>query len=166
MNQTLYQLVLDLGNQLKAKRWKIATAESCTGGGLSFWITSVPGSSAWFDRGFITYSNKAKEETLGVHPKTITHFGAVSEACAREMAEGALHYSDAQFSVAITGIAGPDGGTVEKPIGTVWIACSGINKETIVNANIFSGNRQEVRELSIKVALEQLSQFILIAPPV
>src|SRR3989344_8581933 len=126
MTIMLEQLCIQLSDELKKRQWRLVTAESCTGGGLSYWITRIPGSSNWFERGFVTYSNLAKEECLGLNSQTINHFGAVSEQTVRDMAEGALRFSKAEISAAITGIAGPDGGTQDKPVGTVWMACSSI----------------------------------------
>lgn len=150
------QLALELGNRLKKKAWKLVTAESCTGGGLAYAITEIPGSSDWFERGLVTYSNTAKQELLGVKNTTLQAFGAVSEQTAREMAEGALQHSKAQLCMAITGIAGPDGGTSEKPVGTVWFGCAGIDIETETVCKVFSGSRHDVREQSIQLALEIL----------
>lgn len=160
MTNKIEQQVVELGQQLKQREWKCVTAESCTGGGLSYWITSVPGSSAWLERGLVTYSNTAKEELLGVSPETLAQYGSVSEQTAREMAEGALQHSQAQVSIAITGIAGPEGGSREKPVGTVWISSASIQSETRSIKHIFSGNRQEIREKSIVAALEQLLKMI------
>ncbi|MBX3709742.1 MAG: CinA family protein [Gammaproteobacteria bacterium] len=149
-------LVLETAKKLKATGLTLATAESCTGGGLSYWLTSVPGSSDWFERGFITYSNAAKIEMLNVNAQTLEEFGAVSEETAREMAEGALQNSHAHLAIAITGIAGPDGGSAEKPVGTVWMAWSGKNFNTIAHLNVFKGDRQDVRLASIVKAMETL----------
>lgn len=149
----LRQLVPQVAERLKAKGLMLATAESCTGGGLSYWLTSLPGSSAWFDRGFVTYSNAAKMDMLGVNALTLDTHGAVSEAAAREMAEGALRKSRANFSIAITGIAGPDGGTPDKPLGTVWIAWGKRGGETIVKHHLFTGDRQGVRLEAMVAAL-------------
>jgi nicotinamide-nucleotide amidase len=160
MIEKIKQLVLELGPALKQREWKCAAAESCTGGGLSYWITAVPGSSNWFERGFITYSNTAKIECLGVSPLTLNQFGSVSEQTAREMAQGALEQSQAQVSVAITGIAGPDGGTREKPVGTVWIAHASIDSETVAICHHFSGDRQQIRLESIYAALNKLMQIL------
>ncbi len=154
----LTKLVEELGVKLKSKRWTIATAESCTGGGLSYWITSVSGSSDWFSNGYITYSNEAKCEMLGVDPDTIEKFGAVSEAVALEMAERALAISEADASVSITGIAGPTGGTPEKPVGTVYIAVAMIGIKAKVKHFVFDGSRQEVREQAIINAITLVLQ--------
>ncbi len=133
----------------------IATAESCTGGLVAGAITAIAGSSAWFERGFVTYSNLAKEEELGVSPSTIERFGAVSEETAREMAEGAVRASSAHWAVAVTGVAGPDGGSSEKPVGTVWFAWAGPGHLEALRRQ-FDGDRSAVREASVRVALEGL----------
>lgn len=160
MPQSIQQLVTELGSEFKKREWKLVIAESCTGGGLAYQITSIPGSSDWFDRGYVTYSNSAKEEILGVKPLTLEVFGAVSEQTAREMAEGALQNSQAQVSISITGIAGPGGGTSEKPVGTVWFAWTGIRGNTHAAIDIFNGDRTEVRNQAIAVAVETLLKFI------
>jgi nicotinamide-nucleotide amidase len=151
-------LVIELGKRLKARQWTMATAESCTGGGVAYYLTNISGSSDWFERGFITYSNTAKEEMLGVQANTLTQFGAVSELTAHEMAEGALKHSHAQISVAITGIAGPSGGTPEKPVGTVWFGWAGVDFKTITKMEKLTGNRVEIRERAIQIAIEGLLQ--------
>lgn len=154
------QLISTLGMQLMAKNLALTTAESCTGGGLAYCITQIPGSSAWFERGFVTYSNKAKEEMLGIKPETLLKYGAVSEHTARAMAEGALQHSHAQMSVAITGIAGPDGGSTEKPVGTVWFAWAEKNLATKTNVFLLTGDRLAIREQAIQIALEGLLELI------
>jgi nicotinamide-nucleotide amidase len=154
MTHALEQLAFKLGHYLKQREWKLATAESCTGGGLAYIITEVAGSSAWFERGFVTYSNSAKHELLGVNLSTLQAFGAVSEQTVREMAEGALQQSEAQISLAITGVAGPSGGSPDKPVGTVWFGLAGIGIETQSILKNFSGNRHVVREQAIQFALE------------
>ena len=132
MDNELFELAQQLGRLLKSKEKKIATAESCTGGWIAQIITEVSGSSAWFDRGFVTYSNAAKMEMLGVKPETLDNFGAVSAQTATEMVTGALAHSDADCAIAVTGIAGPDGGTAEKPVGTVFIAWAYKNQDVKV----------------------------------
>jgi nicotinamide-nucleotide amidase len=149
-------LVHKLAEQLRTRGWKLTTAESCTGGGLAYYVTELAGSSDWFERGFVTYSNLAKMELLGVKTQTLDTEGAVSEATAREMAEGALSHSQAQISVAITGIAGPSGGSKTKPVGTVWFAWAGIDFETKSQLEVFTGNRHEIRTLAIQSALAGL----------
>lgn len=156
MTMTIEQLAGRVGEQLKSRDWKIITAESCTGGGLAYALTSIAGSSGWFDRGVVTYSNTSKEELLGVTPLTLATFGSVSAQTAREMAEGALHRSQAQVSIALTGIAGPEGNTPDKPVGTVWIACTTIQAATQVTHHFFSGGRAMIREQSIRKALQIL----------
>jgi nicotinamide-nucleotide amidase len=153
--------IVQLGRELVKREWKLATAESCTGGGLAFQLTSVPGSSDWFDRGFVTYSNLAKTQMLGVRLLTLSTFGAVSEETAAEMSEGARHFSDAQISVAITGIAGPGGGTKDKPVGTVCFGWAGLDFETILTTKHLKGNRTRIREQSVKIALEGLYKLLL-----
>ncbi|MDI1297739.1 CinA family protein [Methylotenera sp.] len=146
MDDALSNLAAELGAALKARGYTLALAESCTGGMVAQAITSIAGSSAWFDRGFVTYSNQAKVEMLGVSSHTLEKFGAVSEQTAIEMAVGALKNSHAQITGSITGIAGPDGGTSEKPVGTVCFAWAEINKASSMTTKYFTGNRQEVRQ--------------------
>lgn len=154
--QKIFHLASDLGHQLLATKQKCAVAESCTGGGLSAAITDVAGCSQWFDRGFITYTNDAKEQMLGVSHEIIATYGAVSHETACAMAEGVIMFSQAQISAAITGIAGPTGGRVDKPVGTVWIAWSRGNGKTRSCRYLFLGGRQEVRLQAIQAALEGL----------
>lgn len=134
----------------------LATAESCTGGWVAQAATAIAGSSAWFDRGFVTYSNPAKTDVLGVPAALLARHGAVSEPVARAMAEGALARSRAQVAVAITGIAGPDGGTAEKPVGTVWFAWAMQGQGTRAEQRRFGGDREAVRRQSVAIALEGL----------
>ena len=155
------KLAQTVGTELKKRRFLLTTAESCTGGGIGYWITSIPGSSMWFDRGFITYSNTAKIQMLNVSKKTLEQYGSVSEQTACEMANGALKNSNAAFSIAVTGIAGPEGGTLEKPVGTVWIALAAHNKSTTAFKHFFSGNRQIIREQTIIAALNSAVEFLL-----
>lgn len=144
-----------LGNLLSEYELKIATAESCTGGWVSQAITSVAGSSQWFDRGFVTYSNEAKREMLSVRVHTLRKHGAVSEKVVQEMALGAVKKSNASFSVAISGIAGPGGGTEDKPVGTVWFAWAyGTKVES--SMMIFPGDRHQVRLGAATIALQGL----------
>ena len=142
-----------LGEYLTVNHAKIATAESCTGGWLGQCITEVPGSSAWFDRGFITYSNDAKVDMLNVQNKTIDKFGAVSAEVARQMTQGALQNSLADYAIAITGVAGPTGGSVEKPVGTVYIAWQKRAQPAQVTLENYSGDRQEIRRQAVYKAL-------------
>ncbi len=143
---SLTTLAIELGAVLKERNLMLALAESCTGGMVAQAITSVAGSSAWFDRGFVTYSNESKIEMLGVRAETLEKFGAVSEETAIEMALGCLKHSHAQLSGSITGIAGPDGGTVGKPVGTVCFAWAGEKLLLSTTTKRFFGNREEVRQ--------------------
>lgn len=154
MESELFKLAEQLGRLLKANGKTIATAESCTGGWIAQTITEVPGSSAWFDRGFVTYSNAAKVQMLGVNPQTLERYGAVSAETATEMAAGALTHSNANVAVAVTGIAGPDGGTPEKPVGTVFIAWANRNGAARVVRKQLSGNRKQIREQTVRGAME------------
>lgn len=156
MDNELFELAQQLGRFLKSKGRKIAVAESCTGGWIAQMITEVPGSSAWFDRGFVTYSNAAKMQMLGVKPETLDKYGAVSAQTATEMVNGALSYSDADCAIAVTGIAGPDGGTAQKPVGTVFIAWAYKNKDIKVVQKKLTGNRHQIRRQTVKIALEEV----------
>lgn len=147
------RLAKQVGVALKAHGMMLATAESCTGGGIAQAVTRISGSSAWFDRGFVTYSNAAKEEMLGVSPETIARHGAVSEATVREMAAGALQYSRAQVSVSVSGIAGPTGGTAEKPVGTVWFAWATDGMVRTACHHI-DGDRDAIRVKAVRIALQ------------
>ena len=153
MDQEIFHLAQELGVFLKQKNWRIVTAESCTGGGIAQAITDIPGSSQWFDRGFVTYSNQAKIEMLGVKSDTLERYGAVSAETAIEMAEGCLLNSEADLSIAVTGSAGPDGGTEEKPIGTVYIALAVKIRKSEFYKKHFIGNRIQIRKLTIQSAL-------------
>jgi len=153
-------LATELGLILKKHERMLVTAESCTGGMLAEVITSVPGSGTWFERGLITYSNIAKQELLGVKHATLERFGAVSKEVAKEMADGALLNSNAQVSIAITGIAGPSGGTEGKPVGMVHFACAGIDCQTKTFFQQFLGDRAAIRQQAVKFALEQLIEFV------
>ena len=159
MNQEyvrLYALAERLGEVLAQRGWRLATAESCTGGGIAACVTEVAGSSAWFDRGFVTYSNAAKSELLGVAPGLIETHGAVSEAVVRAMTAGALQRSQAQVAVAVSGIAGPGGGAPDKPVGTVWFAWKIPKKPIISMVCHFSGDRVAIRQQTIVHALKEL----------
>jgi len=154
MDKLIIELSTLLGERLKKKGLKIATAESCTGGGIAQAITEIPGSSAWFDRGFVTYSNLSKVEMLGVKQSTLEQYGAVSEQVAIEMVKGALINSDSDIAVAVTGVAGPGGGVEKKPVGTVYIA-NGKNEEKVVCKKYqFDGSRNNVRRMTIISALK------------
>lgn len=155
-------LAAQVGELLKAHGLMLATAESCTGGGVAYAITEVAGSSSWFERGFVTYSNLAKRQMLGVSAATIERQGAVSEAVVREMVAGALANSMAQVALAVSGIAGPDGGTADKPVGTVWFAWGIKQGETYVYAQRHQiiGNRSEVRASSVRIALQGVADLL------
>ena len=153
-------LLLQLSEQLKQQHQMLVTAESCTGGGIAYAITELPGSSEWFERGFVTYSNPAKQEQLGVPHELIARHGAVSEQVAAAMALGALQHSHADYSVAVTGIAGPDGGTEEKPVGTVCFGWGQRGAGVRTARIVFDGDRQQVRELSILTALQGLADQV------
>ena len=147
-------LAAQVGGILKAHGLMLATAESCTGGGVAQVVTEVAGSSAWFERGFITYANDAKREMLGVAQDTLLQHGAVSEAVVREMVEGALRHSHAHIALAVSGIAGPGGGTAEKPVGTVWFAWGIKGGTCVAQLHHFSGNRAEIRAHAVRIALQ------------
>ena len=159
-DQMLQRLAKQVGIELTQQGLMLASAESCTGGWLGQTITSVAGSSAWYERGFITYAAISKHEMLGVSAATLEQHGAVSEQTVREMAEGAIVRSHAQVAVAITGIAGPDGGTAEKPVGMVcfaWVLKDGLARR---QTRHFSGDREAVRRQSVAVALQGVIECI------
>lgn len=151
------ELVLALARELKSRGQMMATAESCTGGLIAGACTDVSGSSDWFERGFVTYSNAAKSELLGVPAELIEHHGAVSEPVARAMAAGALAHSPAQLTVAVTGVAGPTGGSADKPVGTVWFGWA-TPAGTFTEHQRFDGDRAAVRAATVRHALAGLLQ--------
>jgi nicotinamide-nucleotide amidase len=153
---SLAGLARRVGARLKKRGLRLAAAESCTGGWIAQAITSIPGSSEWFERGFVTYSNEAKREMLGVRGATLSRHGAVSEATAREMAGGALKRSRAQVAVAVTGIAGPGGGTRTKPVGMVCFAWARRRGAPESATRRFKGGRESVRRRSVVAALQGL----------
>lgn len=163
-DDALIQIAIKVGKALQAKGWMLATAESCTGGWVGEVVTAVAGSSKWFDRGFITYSNASKIELLGIRNETLDSHGAVSEAIATEMADGALKRSQANITVAITGIAGPDGGSADKPVGTVCFAWATANETSCITA-LFEGDRQTIRQQAVLFALKGVLQRILSQTP-
>jgi len=148
------KLAAIVGEALKSHGMMLATAESCTGGGVAQAITEVAGSSAWFERGFVTYSNLSKQQMLGVRESTLNQHGAVSEMTVREMVAGALQHSAAQVALSVSGIAGPDGGTADKPVGTVWFAWGIKNGEAVARRYQLSGDRAEVRAQAVRIALQ------------
>ena len=149
------EYVAQLAALLTAKGWMLATAESCTGGLIAGACTDLAGSSQWFERGFVTYSNNAKADMLGVPTAMIDAHGAVSEPVARAMAEGALAHSRAQVSLAVTGVAGPSGGSADKPVGTVWFGWC-VAGQTHSELQQFAGDRTAVRGATVRYALERL----------
>ena len=149
-----------LGQALLASRQMLVTAESCTGGGIAWLITSIPGSSQWFERSMVAYANAAKQELLGVSHDVLSTYGAVSEQTALAMAQGALANSHADIGVAVTGIAGPDGGTENKPVGTVcfaWSRREGVSRSARV---VLAGDRQQVREQAVLMAVQGLLDMV------
>jgi len=157
--QTTTVLIENCTNLLLQADLSIVTAESCTAGGLAYALTELAGSSAWFERGFVTYSNAAKTELLQVDSAIISEHGAVSEVVACAMAEGALKNSCADIALSVTGVAGPDGGSADKPVGTVWFAiCHARAKQTYLQR--FSGDRSDIRQAAIRFILERLIEVL------
>jgi nicotinamide-nucleotide amidase len=158
-DHVLSQLAAEVASLALNRGWRIATAESCTGGWIAKLFTDRPGSSGWFECGFVTYSDNAKSRDLGVSVRTLQEHGAVSQATVREMAAGTLRVTRADIAVTVSGIAGPDGGSAEKPVGTVWF-CVGRkcadeegSPELVVEGRLFGGDRDLVRRLSVEHAL-------------
>jgi len=160
MKDRLYQLAQQVGAALKSRVLMLATAESCTGGWIGAALTAVPGSSDWYERGFITYSYVAKREMLGVKMKTLQKFGAVSEQTVTEMVAGALAASHAHVAVAVSGTAGPGGGTPEKPVGTVCLAWALRGGEPVAETRHFAGDREAVRKQAVERALERVLELL------
>ncbi|WP_028864513.1 CinA family protein [Psychromonas aquimarina] len=158
--KTVQELAQVLGEKLTNAGLVAATAESCTGGGVAYAITEISGSSQWFDRSFITYSNDAKNQMVNVDPQLIDKFGAVSEPVVEQMAIGAVKNSDADLAVAISGIAGPDGGTIEKPVGTVCMSWYNAHTCSKTETYLFVGDRSEVRTQAIRLALLGLIEAV------
>ena len=157
------EIVQNLASALRQRGWMLATAESCTGGLIAGACTDLAGSSDWFERGFVTYSNAAKTELLGVSAELIARHGAVSEAVVRAMAEGAVRHSRAQMAVAVTGVAGPGGGSADKPVGTVWFGWC-VDGRVQTARQHFEGDRQAVRAQTVAHALAGLLQRLEAAP--
>ena len=149
------QQLQTLANNLSTQNLKVTCAESCTGGLLAANLTRLPGSSAWFDMGFVTYSNEAKQQMLNVNPTTLAHYGAVSEEVVREMALGALIASKADYALSISGIAGPSGGSEEKPVGLVWFGVAS-KKRIWAEFKVFNGERDQVRAQAVQHAIQLL----------
>ena len=159
-DEALRDLAASLGEQLAAKRLTLCTAESCTGGWIAKTVTDIAGSSAWFDCGLAAYSYEAKQALLGVRPETLEHYGAVSRETAIEMVSGALVHSGAGVAVAVTGIAGPGGGSDDKPVGTVWIAWKRRGGYARAQVFHFHGDRDAVRRQTVAAALEGIGQHL------
>jgi nicotinamide-nucleotide amidase len=159
-DEELLRLAETLGHALRARGWMLVTAESCTGGWAAEVMTAIAGSSAWFERGYITYSNVAKTELLGVAEATLKEHGAVSEPVVREMAAGALANSHAQAALAISGIAGPGGGTPKKPVGTVCIGWRLADGSEATTTCRLSGERREIRSRAVAAALRGLIELL------
>jgi len=159
--QELVDLAEQLGECMKAKGMKLASAESCTGGWLAKIITDIPGSSAWFTGSVVSYSNTAKQSLLGVNESTLNEFGAVSGETVLEMSDGLFLHTDADVAVSISGIAGPDGGSEDKPVGLVWLSWGKRDKSVFANPFNFAGDREAVRKQSIKQALNCLLDLLV-----
>lgn len=158
---TLRQLSNQVGEALGRLGATVTTAESCTGGWIAKVITDISGSSAWFERGFVTYSNEAKHQMISVSSATLETWGAVSEAVVREMAQGALYAAAADYAVSVSGIAGPNGGSEEKPVGTVWFGFASRHDGMIARHRLFKGDRDEIRRQSTEYALQTLWEEFL-----
>ena len=154
------QLAEETGALLIKHQLKVVTVESCTGGYIAQAITSVAGSSNWFERGVVTYSNEAKQELVKVKPETLSNHGAVSQEVVREMAVGGIAFSHANIAVAVTGIAGPGGGTDSKPVGTVWLGWADDCGNAMEKICQFDGDRSSVRKLTVKAALSGIAEFV------
>jgi len=159
MNQSIEQLTQKLAAQLSQNELKICTAESCTGGLIAKTCTDIAGSSDWFERGLVTYSNQAKMDLLGVKQATLEQFGAVSEQTVREMVQGAQQDSGVEVVIAVTGIAGPGGGSAEKPVGTVWFGFIA-GAQTLCEKKVFAGDRASVRQQSTEFALHRIVDLL------
>ena len=156
----IYELAERVGRALESRKLMMATAESCTGGWVAEAVTMVPGSSAWFDRGFVTYTNVSKREMLDVRAETLDRYGAVSQQVVREMVEGALRASQAQVALAVSGVAGPSGGTPDKPVGTVCFAWGREGAPVRAETLRLSGDREAVRRQSVLHALGVLLEMV------
>ena len=159
--EELEALAAKLGALLLANGEKLATAESCTGGWVAQCLTAISGSSDWFERGFVTYSNEAKSQMIGVSEATLRDNGAVSEPVVVEMAIGALRAARADYAISVSGVAGPDGGSVEKPVGTVWFGVASVSGQGVTRRECFAGDREAVRRQATAYALNLLWQQFL-----
>jgi nicotinamide-nucleotide amidase len=164
VSDAVWQVCEQLAQTLVARHETLATAESCTGGLIAATCTAISGSSLWLEQGFVTYSNGAKTQQLGVPPELIAQHGAVSEAVALAMAQGALAHSEAHWSVAVTGVAGPTGGSADKPVGTVWLAWAGRQTPPRAELRHFRGDRAAVRASTVACALQGLLTRIRTSP--
>ncbi|GAB1266344.1 CinA family protein [Aurantivibrio infirmus] len=162
--QKILHLVEQLSQLLRARKWTVTAAESCTGGGVAYAFTTLSGSSDWFEAGFVTYSNALKVKLLSVSEITLDEWGAVSEEVVRQMAQGALVGANANVAVAISGIAGPDGGTDAKPVGTVWMSWAIKDGEIVTRRFQFSGDREEIRHSAVAEAVMGLIELISKSP--
>jgi nicotinamide-nucleotide amidase len=160
MNSDTEDLSIQLGELLLSRQFTVTCAESCTGGGVARAITDIAGSSKWFHAGFVTYANEIKQKFLGVSTEALASDGAVSEAVVKQMVEGALKASGADIAVAVSGVAGPDGGTEEKPVGTVWFAWAATNGSVVTLCNQFIGDRAAVRKAAVDQALKGLIKVL------
>jgi nicotinamide-nucleotide amidase len=157
----VYQVLVErLASELRKRNARIATAESCTGGWIAKVLTDMPGSSAWFEYGFVSYGNNAKTTMLGVNPVLIEKYGAVSAEVAEAMVTGALAVSGAQLALAVTGIAGPEGGTPDKPVGTVWCAFAAAGRGVVSDCKHFAGDRDTVRRQTVSTALTGVLKYL------
>ncbi len=163
-HKPLMQLAAELGDALQLRQWRVATAESCTGGGVAAAITAIPGSSNWFEYGLVTYANSAKQHLLGVDSHTLANEGAVSESVVRQMAAGALSLSGAEMAIAVSGIAGPGGGSAEKPVGTVWFAWEIAKGQQATRCHQLDGDRNQIRQKAVIIALEGLLTLLCEQP--
>ena len=160
LNKNILRLSEQLGQKLLSRNWTLCTAESCTGGGVAAVITKIAGSSEWFEYGIVSYANAAKIKLLNVQTTTLEKFGAVSEETVTEMLKGVLTLSGAHVGIAVSGIAGPSGGTEEKPIGTVWFAVGECEKFQTFHQR-FSGDRDSIQQQAIEYSLLKLNQFLI-----
>ncbi|GKX51773.1 nicotinamide-nucleotide amidase [Budvicia aquatica] len=161
MDKKIYALNQQIGKRLSETHQWLTCAESCTGGLIAGSITDVAGSSAYFDRGFVTYSNQSKHDLLGVKRQTLEQWGAVSEPTVREMAVGALKMANADIAVSVSGIAGPEGGTPDKPVGTVWFGWASRDGRVLADKKVFAGDRQQVRQQAVCYALSVVLEKFL-----
>lgn len=160
MNPAILEKSQQLGKALARCQWRVVTAESCTGGGVAAAITAVPDSSCWFEYGIVSYANRAKRKLLGVDELTLDRFGAVSEQVVEQMVSGALMLSESDIAVAISGIAGPGGGSAEKPVGTVWFCWGTRDGQRRTRLYRFDGDRQIIQEAAVMAALEGLIEWL------